>query len=64
MVWEANSKVSRNEAQTHIQKMAQDEGIHGAFKVFYNGNIVATPNDLPEEVDLDKIEVSAVLDQA
>lgn len=64
MVWNADNTISRDAAKTEISNMAKDEGIKGAFKVFYDGNLIATPNDLPEQVDMDKVSVSAVLDQA
>lgn len=65
MVWNAeNNTISRDEAKTKILEMAKAEGIKGAFKVFYNGELVSTPSNLPEQVEMDKVSVSAVLDQA
>lgn len=59
-----NGTVSREDAKSAIIEMAKDEGISGAFKVFYDGQLIANPDDLPERVHLDKVRVSAVLDQA
>ncbi len=56
--------VSRDEAKPLILEMARDEGIEGAFKVFYQGNMVSNPDSLPDQVSMDDISVSAVLDQA
>lgn len=56
--------VSRDAAKAEIIKMATDQGIKGAFKTFYDGSLIATPADLPEQVTLALIKVSAVLDQA
>jgi hypothetical protein len=66
MNWDtsANNTISRAEAQVEIVAKAQNEGINGAFKVFYDGELVVTPSDLPEQVDMNKVRVSAVLDQA
>jgi len=65
MAWSAEvTEVSRAEAQRLIVAQAKDEGINGAFKVFYDNNLVANPADLPETVDMRKVRVSAVLDQA
>lgn len=59
-----SSTVSREEAIAKTQAMANEQGIRGAFKVFYDGNIIANPSDLPEHVDMTKVKVSNVLDQA
>jgi hypothetical protein len=56
--------VTKAEAKDKIMALANEQGLSGAFKVFYDGNIVSDPNDLPESVDMDKVRVSAVLDQA
>lgn len=64
MVWNSDNTISRDEAKSKISEMAREQGIKGAFKVFYNGDLMATPNDLPERVELEKVSVSAVLDQA
>lgn len=65
MVWETNGgTVTRAEAKSKIVDMAKNEGIKGAFKVFYDGELMTTPDDLPKQVDMGKVRVSAVLDQA
>jgi len=65
MVWETGSAlIPKADAITAIQKMAKDQGLKGTFKVFYEGNIVADPNNLPDQVNMEEVEVSAVLDQA
>lgn len=56
--------VSRDEAKKKIIELAKAEGYDGAFKVFYDGAMIADPNNLPEQVDMTKITVSEVLDQA
>lgn len=56
--------VSRDEARSRIHQMAKDEGYDGAFKVFYEGKMIADPANLPDQVDISKITVSEVLDQA
>lgn len=56
--------VSREEAISQITDMAKDEGYTGSFKVFYDGQMVADPADLPERVDMDKIRLSETLSQA
>lgn len=61
---DSNSLVSRDEAKKQIIAMAKDEGYNGAFKVFYDGAMIADPNTLPEQVDMSKVTVSEVLDQA
>lgn len=62
--WRTGSTVPRDEAQAKIEKMAADQGIKGPFKVFYNNEIVTDPEDLPEQVDMSKVKVSAVMNQA
>ena len=65
MVWETNDNlVSKTEAKSKIIEMAKEQGIKGAFKVFHKGVLMATPDDLPEQVDMNEVRVSAVLDQA
>ena len=59
-----NDLVSREEAQKKIIAMAKDQGIAGAFKVFYDDEIVVNPSDLLDQVDLTLVKVSAVLDNA
>lgn len=64
--WSARgtNSVTRDEAKTKILELARAQGLKGAFKVFYDDDIIADPDDLPESVDMDKVRVSAVLDQA
>ncbi len=65
MVWNSNDgNVTKAEAKSLIVGMAKDDGIKGAFKVFYDGALMTTPDDLPDSVDMAKVTVSAVLDQA
>ena len=65
MTWNASSNtISREEAKSRIITMATEQGIKGAFKVFYDNALMTTPDDLPEQVDMSKVRVSAVLDQA
>lgn len=59
-----SSLVSREDAKAEILEMARDQGIAGAFKVFYRDEMVTNPDALPAEVDMDSVRVSAVLDQA
>ena len=56
--------VSRNEAGAWIARQAEEQGIGNSFKVYYDGAIMGKLEDLPEQVDLDKLRVSAALDQA
>lgn len=63
--WEVNDGlVTRAEAVVKIQEKAKAEGLTGAFKVFYDGSLVAGASDLPEMVDMTKVRVSAKLDNA
>jgi hypothetical protein len=59
-----NNIVTRDQARTKIMEKAREEGYDGAFKVFYEGKMIADPANLPEQVDMSKITVSEVLDQA
>ena len=62
--WRAEESVTKAEAIVKIKDMAKAQGLKGTFKVFYNDEVIADPNDLPESVDMLKVKVSAVLDQA
>ena len=64
MNWNVDNTVSKEEAQGETEDMAREQGIKGAFKVFYDGSMISTPTDLPERVDMSKVSISAVLDQA
>ena len=59
-----DNTISREEALPQIAQKAKDSGIKGPFKVYYNGAQVPTTEDLPERVDMSKVRVSAVADQA
>lgn len=64
-MWNANDNlVSREQAESKIGELAKSKGIKGSFKVFYDGGIIEDPTDLPEQVDMTKVKVSATLDQA
>ena len=56
--------IARNDAITRITVQAREDGITGSFKVFYNEQLVANPTDLPEQVDMNLVRVSAVHDNA
>lgn len=58
------SLLSREEAFDAINRKAREEGINGSYKVFYNGQIVAGPSDLPETVNMELVRVSAMFDNA
>ena len=65
MNWNTNDGlVSKEDAKKNIIAMAEEDGIKGAFKVFYDGELMSTPDSLPANVDMNKVKVSAVLDQA
>ena len=56
--------LDRESAKTRILAMASDQGIEGAFKVFYDDQLMSTPDDLPSQVNMELVRVSEVLDQA
>lgn len=56
--------VTRDEAKKAIIEKAKEAGINGAFKVFYRDNLISTPDDLPAQLNMEDVRVSAVLDQA
>lgn len=66
--WEVNGgqTVSKQEAATRIQAMAREQGYAAGatIKVFYDGRQIVTPADLPEQVDLSKVTISNVLNNA
>lgn len=64
--WSTGSEgISKDEAQSLIIKMAKEKGIKGAFKVYYDGELVANVDDLPDDgVVMSKVSVSAIADQA
>lgn len=59
-----SSLTPRAEAIGKITELATSKGLKGTFKVLYNGSVVADPSNLPDQVDMSKVQVSAVLDQA
>jgi len=64
--WNAGSSsrgTPREEAIDLIIEMAEEKGISGAFKTYYEGKVVEA-NDLPAYVHMSKIVVSATADQA
>lgn len=63
--WNTNQDmVSREEAESKIAALATSKGIKGSFKVFYDNKIIVDPTDLPDQVDMKLVKVSATLDQA
>ena len=62
--WRSEDTVTKAEAISKIKDLAKAQGLKGTFKVFYNDEVIADPNDLPDSVDMLKVKVSAVLDQA
>lgn len=56
--------VTRAVAIEKITALAKEKGYKGAFKVLYNGSIIADPSELPESVDMSKVKIANVLDQA
>ena len=71
MAWEnvapvghVENTLTRDAAIARIKEIARADGITGSFKVFYQDNLVANPTDLPEQVNMELVKVSAVLDNA
>ena len=70
MAWENDRVVpvattlGRDAAIARIKEIAREDGITGSFKVFYQDNLIANPTDLPEQVNMELVKVSAVLDNA
>jgi hypothetical protein len=63
--WSASEGlISRADAKAKIVELAKEEGITGSFKVYYNDQLIANPDDLPEQVAMNLVRVSAVLDNA
>lgn len=64
MTWdETSGETPREEAIKQTKVIAKDKGLK-TFKVFYDGTQVVDPSDLPDTVDMAKIQVSAIMDQA
>lgn len=70
MAWETTEPVvntnlvARAEAEPRIKALAVEQGIDGTFKVFYDGAMISSPSQLPEQVDMTKVRVSEVMNQA
>ncbi len=68
MAWEndpvAPVTLGRDAAIARIKEIAREDGITGSFKVFYQDALIANPTDLPEQVNMALVKVSAVLDNA
>jgi hypothetical protein len=67
MAWDTangGNLVPRAEAEPKIKALALAQGIDGTFKVFYDGAMISTPSQLPEQVDMSKVRVSEVMNQA
>jgi len=60
----SSTLVPRSEAEPKIKALAVAQGIDGTFKVFYDGAMISTPSQLPEMVDMGKVRVSEVMNQA
>ena len=58
------NEVSREVAKTKIKELAIAKGYRGAFKVLYEGEVIGSPEDLPNMVDMTEVTISAKLDQA
>lgn len=56
--------IPKAEAEAKIIKMAADKGLRNTFKVLYDGDVIGDPDDLPEMVDMSKVQVSEMLHQA
>lgn len=64
MTWDSNTLISREAAITAIKEKAKAEGYNKTFKVSYDGRQVESPTDLPEQVDMSKVQISSVLNNA
>lgn len=63
--WNVDPNIcTKEEAMPKIIALATSKGLNGAFKVFYEDSLIDDPEDLPESVDMRKVRVSAVLNQA
>ena len=63
MVWNTEqdgNMIPRAQAIEKIVAMAEEQGIRGDFKVYYNNELVADPQNLPDTVDITKVSVSTV----
>jgi hypothetical protein len=66
MTWDASSTltVTRDAAIAQIKAKAAAKGYTGGFKVVYDGVEIETPAQLPEQVDMSKVEVANKLNNA
>lgn len=56
--------IPRAQAEAKIKELAVEQGIDGTFKVFYNDQMISSPSQLPEQVDMNLVRVSEVMNQA
>jgi hypothetical protein len=69
MTWDTNENtaeeivtISRADAIVAIKKMAKDNG-YNKFRVTYEGDEIEA-SDLPDDVDMSKVRISAMLNNA
>lgn len=64
MTWNTDdaptNMLPKADAIKRIVERAEEDGIKGDFKVYYDGALIADPNNLPDSVDIDKVSVSTV----
>jgi hypothetical protein len=56
--------ITRAAAIEAIKAKAVEQGYKGSFKVHYDGTLVDSPATLPDMVDMSKVTISSVLNQA
>ena len=67
MAWdstEGSTGITREQGIVKIKELARSKGYRGAFKVLYDGEVLGSPEDLPEIVAMELVTISAKLDQA
>lgn len=65
MVWETTpTGITREQAIAEIKRMATAQGYSSTFKVTYDGTIIETPDQLPVSVDMSKVRISSMLNNA
>ena len=62
--WDTTTKMTREQAISAIKEKAKAQGYSKTFKVTYEGRMVENPDDLPIEVDMSKVQISSVLNNA
>jgi hypothetical protein len=62
--WEVGTTLSREQAINAIKEKAKAQGYNKTFKVTYDGRQVEAPSDLPDQVDMSKVIISSVLNNA